>query len=207
PAPRAVRIDGDVPDLAADAVAAAEEAVVDDAATADTGPDGHEEHVLAVPTRAVAVLAPGRGVRVVLDEDLVPDAPSDLVGDGEVAPGQVGREPQVAGGAVDEGSTGHPDPGDRIAGGRLEARDELRGRVEDRVGPLLGGGDLLAVGDPAVRRHERSRDLRATDVDADRRCLAHRCITPRSGGPWSSRPRRPRPRSARHGNDTAPPGP
>ena len=56
-AERAVLVDGHVSDLAAEAVRAGVQPVVDDDSAADAGADSHIDHVAASPARAVCVLA------------------------------------------------------------------------------------------------------------------------------------------------------
>ena len=81
-----------VADLRADAEGAAEQlAVVHDAA-ADAGADRDQQQVVDVVAGAEGELAPGGGVRVVLDHDGQVDARLEVGLEVDVAPGDVGRE-------------------------------------------------------------------------------------------------------------------
>ena len=206
----AVRHQAQVPDLAADAVPAAEQLPAGDHATADARADGDHQLVVDVATGAVAELAPGRGVRVVLDRDRQPGQPEQLRAQGLVAPGDVGSEQH--GGAVGVDVAGRADAhrGDRVLLG--EPRDEGRDRRLDRLGIGRRGLDPRLLQDRAVEVDDRTGDLGAADVDAagdvpvvgvivTRRRRRGRCA--RRPGPGAARPGRaaarsrgPRPRPA-----------
>ena len=66
---RAVALDGEVPDLGAEAVRAAVQLAVEQHAAADAGAERHEQRVTQAARRAVRDLAERGDVGVVVDDD------------------------------------------------------------------------------------------------------------------------------------------
>lgn len=153
-----------MPELGGDAEASAPQLVADDDAAAQAGAERDADDVVVALAGAEAVLAPGRAVRVVLDDDGQADALLDLVLQRFVPPVDVGREEygralvvHVSGGADADGLDGvvAADLGD---GGADGLRHSVRGRR---------GGHLVRLKDRALFVDHAGRDLRAADVDAD----------------------------------------
>ena len=140
---------------------------VDDAA-AHTGADGDEQQVVGVRSGTEAVLAPGRGVGVVLDDDREVDELADVLGERLVDPVDVGREGHRGAVDVDEARRADADAAHleviRVpapAAARPEWPPRTRSRRRRRASarcPRAGCGR---------RRHETRGDLRPTDVDTD----------------------------------------
>src|SRR5699024_990709 len=171
-AARPVRVQDDVADLAARAEAAAQQLVAGDGATADAGPDGDQRHGVGVRggPGAVAVLAPGGGVRVVLHDDGASQSLLHLTCEVDVPPGQVRCEPQVAVVTVDEPGAGETDSRHGTVSGLQQLGGQPRDGSDDPHG-VLGGRRLRAVADASAGVDEPAGQLRPADVDADGGCL------------------------------------
>ena len=167
-----------VAELGADAVAAAEQLAVGDDGAADAGTHRQHDHVVHALARAEAVLAPPRGVGVVLDRHRRVQPALEPRAQGLVAPVDVGRVDDGAAVAADESGRGDADRVDVVA------TPEVLGHVDDGIheGDGIDGGvhpELLD--DRAVLVDHPTGDLRAADVDTD---VEHR--TPLLGPPRGS---------------------
>ncbi len=156
--------DADVAELGGDAEPAAAQLVADDDAAAEAGAERDADDVVVALARAEAVLAPGGGVGVVLDDDGQADALLDLVLERLVAPVDVGREEDRGALVVDVSGGADADGLDLVAlAGPFD-------RGGDGVHDGLGGRRCRhreGVEDRALLVHDSGRDLRAADVDAD----------------------------------------
>ena len=179
-----------VPDLGAHAEGAAVERAVEDDAAADAGADGDQQEVVDVVAGAELELAPGRGVRVVLDDDGQAERRLEVGLQVEVAPGQVGGEQHDGAGLVDVAGRAHADRLDRGGGSRSSVTSfSIAASMACDVGGRRLDPELLEDG--AVLVDDAAGDLGAADVDAAGQ--AHDCVIASS----SRRPSRRRGRSAR----------
>ena len=116
---------------------------------------------------AEAVLAPGRDVAVVLDDDRQSGRRLEQGADRHLGPAQVRGEVDPGPVGVDEARDAEPDAVERLRGPAHQLVDHLGDQVEHVVRIIAGrrsaGGrdDLAVVGDDA------GQDLGAADVDAD----------------------------------------
>ena len=155
-------------DLRREPVRPSEQPAISDDAASDARSHRHEQHVPISPARAEPVLAVRRHVRVVVQ--LTRDAECLLhpLGDRQVAPSEVRREPQDASFGVHHACSPHPH------------REDVRRDEAACGGDHRGDGSLLVVGgrrdlsageDLAVASHAEGVDLGAADVDAERFAL------------------------------------
>ena len=152
------------PISAADAERAAEQLAVEHDAAADAGADGDQQQVVDVLAGAEGELAPGRGVRVVLDDDRQVDPLLEVGLEVHVAPGEVGREHHRRPGLVDVAGRADADGGDLVA--RLSSVDQLLDGLLDRLGVGRRRLDAQLLDDRAVLVDDAAGDLGAADVDA-----------------------------------------
>src|SRR3954453_3448222 len=166
--PPATGHDPHVPGLARDAERAAIEPVVDDDAATEAGADGDDDDVLGADACAEAVLPPGGGVGVVLDDDGKGELLGDLIAKGGVAPSEVGREQHRLAISIDPARRADADARDLVFGEQLaddlaDDVDKVRRVARRRTAP--GAGEHVAV----VVDHAGG-DLGAADVYADGEC-------------------------------------
>ena len=158
--------DAHVPELGRDTMGAAQQLAAVHDPTADPGADRDAHHVLDVLRGAEGELAPGRGVRVVLDHHGDLQRVRDPGAERLVPPGQVRREQH--GRPVRRDEPGGADP-DRL---HVVPGDQFGGRVADRRGGAVDrvrrGIAIRAGTDHSVRSDQAGRDLRSADIDADR---------------------------------------
>ena len=165
--PDAVGDDAHVPELAADAVGAAQQPRVVDDATADAGADGDEHHVVGLPRGAEAELAPRRRVGVVLDGDGVGHERLEALLERLVAPREVGGEEHVRPRAVDEAGAGHTHPDDGLVVASASSRTRSAASWAMRSGSCAGVS-RRASARISPRRDQAGSDLGAADVESDR---------------------------------------
>ncbi|MDQ1177516.1 hypothetical protein QE416_002252 [Microbacterium sp. SORGH_AS 421] len=115
-----------------------------------------------------AVLAPARGVRVVLDRDGGVETLLETRAEGLVTPVDVRRVDDGAAVAADEAGGGHADRVDLVGAAQMIGHVD-HGVHEGRG--VDGSVDTKLLDDGAVVVDDAPRDLRSSDVDAD---VAHR---------------------------------
>ena len=166
PAQPTVGNHADVADLGRGAEATAHHHAPMDDAAAHAGADGDEQQVVGVLAGAEAVLAPGRGVGVVLDDDREVDQLADGLGQRFVDPVDVGGERHRGAVDVDEAGRADADAAHVDVRSREQPLDQ-RGHHGGDAGGVVRRGLAVRTDDAAVGRHETSGDLGATDVDTD----------------------------------------
>ena len=173
--------DAHVADLGADAEGAAEQLAVEHDAAADAGADGDQQQVVDVVAGAEGELAPGGGVRVVLDHHREVDPRLEVGLEVDVAPGDVGREHHRRRGPCRCSRPRRRRP--RRSRGATRARS-TSSSMASSIGLGVGRRRLDAelLDDRAVLVDDTAEDLGAADVDAAGTGVMGR---PRSGSPSS----------------------
>ncbi len=193
-APRPGRVDLPVTDLGREPVGTPQEATVRDDAATHAGAEGHEQPVLVPAQRAVARLAPGRDVRVVVDDDREIE-----IGLHERPERCVDEHRQVRCVVDDPVGVDHPRRADSDGDRRRAAHrgDPVADRGDQRV-ELVRCTDAVLVEDRPRVIDDADAEVRAAEVDPDRRpgCArghagaATRAVTRRGRGDGPRRLRR-----------------
>ena len=158
---QAVADEAGVPELAGDAVTAAEQLAADDDGAADAGAHRQHDHVVDVAPGAEAELGPAGRVRVVLDGDGHVDARLERRLQRFVAPRDVGGVDDGGPVAVDESGRRDSDGGDLVAGA------EVTRHVDDGIRELAG---VDAECPPGASRRCARRRRRRLPRSSSRRC-------------------------------------
>ena len=163
----AVRVEDQVPDLAGQPEPAAVEPPAEDQRAADAGAHGDHDDVVATARGAEAVLGPGGGVRVVLDDDR-------QAGRRARAASRTGcsRQPRLGAKRTTErvSSTSPAAPMPTASTGYVgrQLEHQLGDRLLGRAAYGRGGGPAHLGEHVAVLVDDPGRDLGAADVDPDR---------------------------------------
>ncbi|GAA2930482.1 hypothetical protein GCM10020221_27800 [Streptomyces thioluteus] len=152
------------PNSAATPKRAAAQLVADDDAAAQAGAQGDADDVVVALAGAEAVLAPGGGVGVVLDDDGEADALLDLVLERLVPPVDVGGEEDRGPLVVHVAGRADADGLDVVVG--ADGPHRVGDGVDDSFGRVRGR-HLACREDRTLFVDHAGRDLRAADVDAD----------------------------------------
>jgi hypothetical protein len=137
---------------------------LDDAA-ADARSDRDEQQVVGVLAGTEAILAPGRGIGVVLDDDGEVDELADGLGQRFVDPVDVGREGHRGPVDVDEARRADADAPHLVVA--VEQAPDQGGHDGRDAGGVVRRGLAVRPNDATVGRHETGRNLGTTDVDTD----------------------------------------
>ena len=167
PAGRTLGIEGDVPEFAGHAGGAAEDLAVGVNARSDSFRDGYHDQVAGeVGVLPEPDFGEGAGVGGVLEFD----RQAGGVGEGgfevHVAPAEVRREGQPAGGAVDAPGEAHADSFHRIPGVSFPQLAHPRHEPRQKIVRVRAGGDGFEAEELPVERGDAQGGLDGADIDA-----------------------------------------
>ena len=139
----------------------------------DAGAHCHQQHVLASLARAEAELSPGRHIRIVVDERGHPEGETELLRQGELAPGDVRGESHDAA-QVDHPCRAHADRAD-LGVTRHQLSSHRHDRLDRRFLAERWSGHESPVENPSAvsQVDDEAFDLGPPYVDPDGERVRH----------------------------------